>query len=183
MSKSCRVISESHKPRGLLSFTLLSHSISILTSSLSSSVLPPSPPFPTLPFPSPLTPRLTPLSEDLMHLPLARQFVLDGISPRLNLEKYRTLSDAQKKTCIGRSATAHHENWCLLAMETLRSLTGVSSREVEVHANTKPGDRIVIYCDTDEGEVQNCCQWCVEHKTLCSLSSRSISTTFSLKLD
>ena len=73
--------------------------------------------------------------------PLALAFSLDGVSPRLS-----------------HSGTPHLQGeWANVAMAMLRNVASnggsSSALEVEVHADIKPGDRVVLYCDTKFGEV------------------------------
>lgn len=71
--------------------------------------------------------------------PLALPFTLDSISPK------HTHPDI---TLRGK--------WAEVAMGILRNIVGSDTQEVEVHADIKPGDRIVIYHDTQDGEVYMC---------------------------
>ena len=46
------------------------------------------------------------------------------------------------------------KKWGLVAMETLRNVLGQSAMtEVVVHGDVRPGDQLVIYCNTDGGKV------------------------------
>ena len=56
---------------------------------------------------------------------------------------------------IGHLDALHPEKWGLVVMEMLRSIAGSDSGEVKVRVNMKPMDEMVIYCDTNEGEVHN----------------------------
>ena len=46
-------------------------------------------------------------------------------------------------------------------MNTLRSVAGGDGGEVKVHADVKPGDSIVIYCDDEGSKVDACTCMCM----------------------
>ena len=99
--------------------------------------------------------RLISLPEELMQQPLAQHFMLDGIAPQLKVERNRAAPEYQT-TPIGHPDSVH-KRWGLVAMEMLRNVAEVrgtsSSREVKVRGDMRPGDRVVILCDSEGGEV------------------------------
>ena len=90
--------------------------------------------------------------------PLAQHFSLFGVSPHLPVQP----SDATPHgnwtfgKCVGRVVSQQPQMWPVVVMNILKMVTGHRGNrdEVEVHVDVRPGDEIVIYCRTSEGEVE-----------------------------
>ena len=123
--------------------------------------------------------RLSLMPEALVeHPPLAQCFSLYGISPHLPEKQIHTRFQVNRalERCVGRSGTFQPQMWPLFAMNILKMVSGHrgNCNEVKVRVQMWPGDQVVVYCHTSEGEVGFIFQEYFDLKFFC-FSSISIS--------